>query len=95
MYALSTTTVRYAAPRRLTIVIEGPYGRNERLDLSVTPGTTMAALVLDDQHTTLVGPGGMMVGEDTDLFEIAADTPRLFALREVRERSPHPSRRRL
>jgi hypothetical protein len=69
--------------RALTIVSEGAYGRHQRIDLLVTPGTTWAALQIDADHDVLLAPGGVQIGAEEDLFETAADMPRLFALRST------------
>jgi hypothetical protein len=68
--------------RKLTVIVENPYGYNERLDLMVTPGTTAAQLPLDERHSALVQPGGSSLDVGQDLFEVAGDSPRLFALFE-------------
>jgi hypothetical protein len=52
---------------------------------------TAAELRFDEPRATLVQPGGGVLAADDDLFEIAADTPKLFVLRNPAQRVPQPA----
>jgi hypothetical protein len=83
--------VRHTPSRKLTVIVEAQYGRPERLERLVTPGMTIADLPLDELHSTVVQPGGGVVGRADDLFDIAADTPKLFALCDASPRVSQPA----
>jgi hypothetical protein len=86
----ATKRTRQTTARKLTIIAEGPHGLHRRIELVVTPGMTVGELSLDESYTRLVQPGGVVLADGDDLFEIGADTPKLFALRDAPTHLPQP-----